>query len=163
MTIALPFGDPLPLSDSIWLPTNTKRQIIEMAYEECSLAGYEFNLTPEELSSGLRKLDALMARWKAASKDLLYNFPAIFGEGDLDELSGVPDAAVEGAAMTLAMALAPAMGKAMTAESRARLSSAMSAISTMCAKPAVQGWSRSTIAGAGNRHRYGVPYMVPGR
>lgn len=144
--------------------TNSKRQIVEMAYEECSLAGYEFNLTPEELFSALRKLDALMARWKESSRDLGYNFPTVFGEGDLDEASLIPDAAVEGAAISLAMALAPAMGKQMSGESRARLNKAMSAISALCAKRPEQGWSRSTIAGAGNRRwAWGSPFMPVGK
>ena len=140
--------------------TSTKRQIIEMAYEECSLAGYEFNVTPEELFSGLRKLDALMAQWQASSKDLSYNFPATFGGGDLEDYSGIPDAAINGAAISLAMAIAPAMGKQMSAESRGRLSSSMSVISAMCAKPSVQGWARNTVAGAGNR-RWGWGYSSP--
>lgn len=131
--------------------TSTKRQIIEMAYEECSLAGYEFNVTPEELFSGLRKLDALMAQWAQSSKDLGYNFPDTFGGGDLEDVSGIPDAAINGASISLAMAIAPAMGKAMSAESRARLSKAMTVIGAMCAKRASVGWARDTVAGAGNR------------
>ena len=142
--------------------TSTKRQIIEMAYEECSLAGYEFNVTPEELFSGLRKLDALMAQWRESSKDLNYNFPAKFGDGDLEDYSGIPDAAINGAAISLAMALAPAMGKQMSAESRGRLSKAMTVISALGAQRVGQGWSRSTVAGAGNRRwglNYGSPFM----
>jgi len=146
--------------------TSTKRQIIEMAYEECSLAGYEFNVTPEELFSGLRKLDALMAQWAQSSKDLGYNFPATFGGGDLEDVSGIPDAAISGASISLAMAIAPAMGKQMSGESRARLAKTMSVISTMCARPASMGWARSTVAGAGNRRfgwGYGSPFMPTGR
>jgi len=140
--------------------TSTKRQIIEMAYEECSLAGYEFNVTPEELFSGLRKLDALMAEWAQSSKDLSYNAPATFGGGDLEDVSGIPDAAINGAAISLAMAIAPAMGKTMSAESRARLVKSMSVISTMCAKRTSVGWARDTVAGAGNR-RFGWGYSSP--
>ena len=140
--------------------TSTKRQIIEMAYEECSLSGYEFNVTPEELFSGLRSLDALMAEWAGSSKDLGYNFPATFGGGDLEDVSGIPDAAINGVAISLAMALAPKMGKAMSGETRARLAKSMAVISTMCAKRSVQGWSRNTVAGAGNRAwNYGWPFM----
>ncbi len=140
--------------------TSTKRQIVEMAYEECSLAGYEFNVTPQELFSGLRKLDALMAQWRQSSKDLNYNFPAKFGDGDLEDYSGIPDAAVNGAAISLAMAIAPAMGKQMSAESRGRLSKAMTVISALGAQRVCQGWGRSTVAGAGNR-RFGTnaPFM----
>lgn len=141
--------------------TSTKRQIIEMAYEECSLAGYEFNVTPEELFSGLRKLDALMAEWAQSSKDLGYNAPATFGGGDLEDVTGIPDAAINGAAISLAMAIAPMMGKQMSAESRARLAKSMTVIGTLGAKKARQGWARSTVAGAGNGGRLGYGYPSP--
>lgn len=146
--------------------TSTKRQIIEMAYEECSLAGYEFNVTQEELFSGLRKLDALMAEWAQSSRDLNYNAPATFGGGDLEDVSGIPDAAIQGAAITLAMAIAPAMGKQMSAESRARLAKSMTVVGTLGAKRVRQGWARSTVAGAGNNRRFGYGYpspFMPGR
>lgn len=146
--------------------TSTKRQIVEMAYEECSLAGYEFNVTPEELFSGLRKLDALMAEWAQSSKDLGYNFPATFGAGDLEDYSGIPDAAINGAAISLAMAIAPAMGKQMSAETRARIAKSMTVISALCAKQVSMGWARSTVAGAGNRRwgwGYGSPFMTTRR
>lgn len=144
--------------------TSTKRQIVEMAYEECSLAGYEFNVTPEELFGGLRKLDALMAEWAQSSKDLGYNFPATFGGGDLEDVSGIPDAAINGTAISLAMAIAPAMGKQMSAESRGRLAKSMAVVSTMCAKKSVQGWARNTVSGAGNRRwSWGSPFMPTGR
>lgn len=145
--------------------TSTKRQIVEMAYEECSLAGYEFNVTPEELFSGLRSLDALMAEWAQSSKDLEYNFPATFGGGDLEDVTGIPDAAINGVAISLAMSLAPKMGKQMSGETRARLSKSMSVIGAMCAKRAAQGWARSTVAGAGNRvwtWGVGAPFMPVG-
>ena len=143
--------------------TNTKRQLIEMAYEECSLAGYEFNLTPEELFSGLRQLDALMAEWRVMSKDLNYNAPAIMGQGDLEDYSGVPDAAVQGVSVSLAMRIAPKMGKAMSAESRASYGRSMDAIKAMCAVIPQVGWPRGTPAGAGNR-RWGTwgPFLSYG-
>ncbi|EPR09764.1 hypothetical protein M527_06450 [Sphingobium indicum IP26] len=148
--------------------TSTKRQIVEMAYEECSLSGYEFNVTPEELFSGLRSLDALMAEWAGSSKDLGYNFPATFGGGGLEDVSGIPDVAINGVAISLAMSLAPKMGKQMSAETRARLSRAMSVIGAVCARQASMGWARSTVAGAGNRRwgwgpSYGSPFMTTRR
>ena len=148
--------------------TSTKRQIVEMAYEECSLSGYEFNVTPEELFSGLRSLDALMAEWAQSSKDLGYNAPATFGGGDLEDVSGIPDAAINGVAISLAMSLAPKMGKQMSGETRARLSRSMSVINAMCAKSVSMGWARSTVAGAGNRRwgwgsPYGSPFMTTRR
>lgn len=147
-----------------WGPsTSTKRQIVEMAYEECSLASYEFNVTPEELFSGLRKLDAMMAEWSQSSKDLEYNAPAVFGGGDLEDASGIPDAAIQGVAINLAMAIAPAMAKTMSAETRLRLSKSMAVIRAMCAQRPDRGWGRSTVSGAGNRLRnWGSPFMPTG-
>ncbi len=144
--------------------TSTKRQLIEMAYEECSLAGYEFDVTPEEQFSALRQLDALMAQWTAESMDLGYNAPATFGAGDLEDYTGIPDAAITGAAITLAMAKAPAMGKTMSAETRGRLSKAMLVIRAMCAQRREMGWARGTPAGAGNRSYWynGGPFMPTG-
>lgn len=160
MAIALPPvpGTPPPPTPGF---SSTKRQIVEMAYEECSLAGYEFNLTPEETFSGLRKLDAMMAEWTVSSRDLGYNMPTTFGGGDLDEASGIPDAAISGTAISLAMAIAPAMAKVMSAETRSRLSISMTVIRAMCAKvPRSQKWARSTVAGAGNRrYYYGSAFM----
>lgn len=144
--------------------TSTKRQIVEMAYEECSLAGYEFNVTPEELFSGLRKLDALMAEWAASSKDLGYNFPATFGGGDLEDYSGVPDAAVQGVAISLAMRLAPAMGKQMSAESRASLARSMDTIRALCAVIPQTTYPYGVPVGAGNRRAgFWNPYFSTGR
>lgn len=143
--------------------TSTKRQIVEMAYEECSLAGYEFDVTPEEQFSALRQLDALMAQWAMESMNLGYNAPAIFGEGDLEDYSGIPDAAITGVSITLGMAKAPAMGKTLSPETRARLSKAMLVIRTMCAQTRQMGWARGTPAGAGNRYVYPSPFMIAGR
>ena len=43
----------------------TKREYIEQAFEEIGLASYVFDLTPEQLQSALRKLDAMLAEWNA--------------------------------------------------------------------------------------------------
>jgi len=144
--------------------TSTKRQIIDMAYEECSLAGYEFDVTPEEMFSALRQLDALMAQWRVTGIDLGYNAPETFGGGDLEDYSGIPDGAISGAAISLAMAKAPSMGKALSIETRARLNQSMIAVRAMSARIPPQGWGRSTPAGAGNRWwSQWSPYMPIGR
>lgn len=142
--------------------TSTKRQIIEMAYEECSLAGYEFDVTPEEIFTGLRRLDAMMAQWTAEGMGLNYNAPAIFGGGDLEDYTGIPDAAINGVAITLAKAVAPYMGKAMSAESRSRLAFAMDTIRAMTAAARMRTvpYKYGTIRGAGQKiWNYPSPFL----
>lgn len=144
--------------------TSTKRQLIEMALEECSLSGYEFDITPEETFSLLRRLDAMMAQWVAEGINLNYNFPDTFGGGDLEDYSGIPDAAIQGTTLNLAFAKAPTMRKSLSAETRARFNTSMSAIRTMSAKIPEMGWARGTPAGAGNRRWfYRNGYMPTGR
>lgn len=157
----------LTIEPSAWTnagpSTATKRQIIEMAYEECSLSGYEFDVSPDEIFTGLRKLDALMAEWRASDKDLNYNAPATFGDGDLEDYAGIPDAAISGVSISLAMSIAPQMGKAMKPESKQRLASGMQVIRAMCARVRDVGWARGTVSGAGNRYWRMSPFMRVGR
>lgn len=131
--------------------TSTKRQLIEMALEECALSGYEFDITPEETFSLLRRLDAMMAEWVPQGMDLGYNFPATFGAGDLEDYSGIPDAAIQGVTISLAFAKAPTMRKTLSVETKGRYSTSMAAIRAMTAKVPQMGWARSTPSGAGNR------------
>lgn len=143
--------------------TSTKRQLIEMAFEECALAGYEFDSTPEELFQMLRRLDAIMARWLADGIDLGYNAPATFGGGDLDDYSGIPDGAVDGAVLELALAKAPTMGKSLSPETRARRSAGLATVRAMTATIPGLDFPNGTLMGAGRRpwgNRY--PYYYRG-
>jgi len=157
--------------DVIWLPINdcegyipssaTKRDIVSMAYEECALSGYEFDVTPDELFTGLRKLDALMAQWKAESIDLSYNAPVVFGQGDLEDLSGIPDAAINAVAIALARRICPQMGKSMSAESRGALNSAMITVRALTARTPEMGYPRNVPRGSGNRYLNSwLPFIV---
>lgn len=146
-----------------WPSTSTKRQLVEMALEECALSGYEFDITPEETFSLLRRLDAMMAQWAAEGINLNYNAPVTFGGGDLEDYSGIPDAAIQGAVLSLAFAKAPTMRKTLSAETRARFNISMGAVRTLAAKTPEMGWARSTPAGAGNRwYTNWNPFMPTG-
>jgi hypothetical protein len=137
--------------------TSTKRQLVEMAYEECSLAGYEFNVTPDELFSGLRRLDALMSQ--PPFDRLNYNAPAIFGQGDLEDYSGIPDLAIGGTVSMLAEAIAPMMGKNMSAAAMSRKSSGMIAIRAATAIIPTVPYRYGTPRGAGRRYPWPSPFL----
>lgn len=134
---------------SVTNSTNTKRQIVEMAFEEATLAGYEFDATPEEYASILRRLDALMGEWQQTGLDLSYNFPPSFGGSDLDDASGVPDFAVNAVAVSLGLRYFPAIGKTMSPESRVALGNGMNAIRAYCAMLPQTQLPPSTLRGAG--------------
>lgn len=131
--------------------TSTKRQIVQMAYENCGLASYEFDLTPEEYQAALRRLDGMMAQWEASSIYINYNFPIQFGGGSLDSPSGIPDNAVFAAAGGLALLIAPMFGKTISGEVRVQIASAMTALRASTAFPPQRVLQRNTPVGAGNK------------
>lgn len=95
----------------------SKASLIEGAYEYCGLNGIEFERTPEEMTTGLRHLNALMAELPI---DLGFDFPT-YGQGLLEEPSGIPDYAITYVHVRLAQRLAPAIGATVSEDARAVL------------------------------------------
>lgn len=133
--------------------TTTKGQIEDMAFEEIGLAGYEFDATPEEQASGLRRLDSLMAMWAGPGMnlDLGYNFPHTIGTSDRADASGVPDFALDAVVIILAESVMPAIGKTMSTETRVRKQTSMNAIRAACAVIPERQLPTSTLRGAGRK------------
>jgi len=133
--------------------TATKRAIIEMTFEEMTLAGYEFDATPEEQAAYLRQLDAMMAEWRGPGRQLAipYNAPAVLGEGNFEDESGVPDFAIQAVAISLAKRCAPKIGKTLSPETQAALVSGMDAINAAFSPRVERRLGRTTPRGAGNR------------
>jgi hypothetical protein len=126
-----------------------KRDIIEMMFEECGSAGYEFDRTPEEVSSALRKLNAMMAEWPF---DQIGYIQPISGAGEPDDLTGVPAKYNQVIALQLALRFAPNMGASLPPESRAALTRSMALLSSETAT--ITGSKIiSSVSGAGNRRR----------
>jgi hypothetical protein len=136
------------------LPSSTtKGQIMNMAWEEITLAGYEFDATPAEQATALQRLDSLMALWAGPGMnlDLGYNFPQTIGGSAQADPSGIPDLALDGVVLTLAQSLAGVIGKTLSGESRARLAVGMRAIRAAFVKIPHMHLPASTARGAGGK------------
>jgi hypothetical protein len=96
----------------------TKRELITQAFEEIGLASYVFDLTPDQLQSAMRRLDAMIASWNANGIRIGYPLPSSPDAGNIDDDSGIPDAAVEAVYLNLALRLAPGFGKQVLPESK---------------------------------------------
>lgn len=129
----------------------TKRQIIEEAYSELALAGYVFDLSPEEMQTGLRRLDTLMATWEARGVRVGYLFPSGPTASDLDHASGLPDSAVETVYLHLAIRLAPGNGKQIGPDTRKAARDGYDALLWRAAQPIPQQLPDTLPAGAGNK------------
>ena len=139
-----------------------KRALVQLAFEECGQAGYEFELTPEEYDSALRRLNAMMSEWLGNyGIDLGYNFPLPGSNGNAEDESGIPDSAVSVVSSYLARRIAPSIGKTMGPEATAALKESFATLrSTYMVIPSMM-LRRQTVRGKGNRlYNRGRPFFI---
>lgn len=129
----------------------TKRQFVEQAFDEIGLAAHSYDLTADQLQSGLRKLDAFMASLNAKGVRLGYPLPGSPGDSSLDEQTSVPDSSNECVYTNLAIRIAPSFGKTVSIDTK---SSARMTLNTLLARAAMPGEMQlngTVPAGAGNK------------
>lgn len=102
----------------------SKGSLVEGAYEFCGLNAFEYERTPEEMTAGLRRLNALMASLLKSGIDLSFAFPT-YGQGLLEEPSGIPTDAAEPISALLAQRLAPTFGATLSEDAKAIVARAM--------------------------------------
>lgn len=129
----------------------TKKQLIESAFEELALAGFVFDLDPDQLEAALRKLDTMMAAWSGDGISIGYLLPASPDASNIDDDASVPDTAVEAIYMNLAVKLAAGRGKVLTAETRSAAHRGYIALLGAAVAPAPGQCSGLPLAGAGNK------------
>lgn len=130
----------------------TKREIINMAFEEIGLAAYVFDLQPQQIEGSLRRLDIMMATWNGKGLRLGYPLPSALGNSDPDQEMDVSDMALEAMALGLAVRIAPGFGKAVSPDTKVAAKSAYNQLIAQSAKPIeMQLNSYSIPAGAGNK------------
>lgn len=141
----------------------TKRDIITEAFAELSLAGYEFDIQPEEEQTALRRLDTMMATWEARGIRLGYALPASPDDSDPDQDSGLPDGATEAVYLNLAVRLAPGFGKVLAGDTRKAARDAFEPLLWAAAAPREQQLPQVLPRGAGNKalRRTGNPFNPP--
>lgn len=96
----------------------TKRQLIEEAFKEIGLAGYVYDLTPDQLQTALRRMDAMMAGWESNGVRVGYPIPNNPDTSDIDTDSNLPGFAIEAVYTNLGMRIAPMFGKTIGPETR---------------------------------------------
>lgn len=113
----------------------TKRQLITQAFEEIGLAAYVFDLTPEQLNSALRRMDAMIAGWNANGVRIGYSLPSSPDDSGLDQESNIPDFAIEAVYLGLACRLAPGFGKTISPQTQKFADMAYSSMLNQTALP----------------------------
>ena len=141
----------------------SKRQFITAALSEIGLADYVFDLQPQDLESGLRRLDSMMAEWNAKGIRLGYPIPGSPQNSDINSPSEVPDSANEAIITNLAIRLAPSYGKQVMAETKVAAKGAYNTLLARATIPNEQQLPGSMPAGAGNKpwRVYDDPFLRP--
>ena len=129
----------------------TKRQFVVQAFEEIGYASYAFDLQPEQLQAGLRRLEAMMATWNGRGVRLNYPLSSNPDTAELDTSSNVPDAANEAIYTNLAIRIAPIVGKTASAETKQAARSAYLELLSRFTVPQEQQFPATLPAGAGNK------------
>jgi hypothetical protein len=140
----------------------TKRQFVAAAFDEIGLASYAFDLTPEQLQSALRRLDALVAAWNALGIRLGYPLPSSTQDSDLDEQTNVPDSSIEALYTNLAIKLAPSYGKQVAIETKVTAKESYNTLLSRAALPMLQQLPSTMPSGAGNKpwRTYDNPFLA---
>tara|TARA_R110000796_G_scaffold30840_1_gene82161 strand:- start:2051 stop:2536 length:486 start_codon:yes stop_codon:yes gene_type:complete len=140
----------------------TKRDIVDQAFEEIGLAGYVFDLQPQQLNSALRKLDMMMATWNSRGIRLGYPLPSSPNDSDLNEEVGVPDNAFEAMYLNLSVRISGGFGKTVSPETRSAAKLSYKELMANSALPIEMQLGNETIpSGAGNKgwRYYNDPFL----
>lgn len=129
----------------------TKRQLVVQAFEEIGYASYAYDLQPEQLQAGLRRLEALIATWNGRGVRLGYPLSNNPNTAELDVNSNVPDSANEAIYTNLAIRIAPIVGKTVSVETKQAARSAYMELLSRFTKPEEQQLPGTMPAGAGNK------------
>lgn len=130
------------------------------AFEEIGYASYAYDLQPEQLQAGLRRLEAMMGTWNGRGVRLSYPLSSNPDAADLDTNSNVPDSANEAIYTNLAIRIAPIVGKTASPETKQAARAAYMELLSRFAKPQEMQFPNTMPAGAGNKPwRQDTPFL----
>lgn len=129
----------------------TKRQLVVQAYEEIGYAQYAYDLQPEQLQAGLRNLESMIGTWNGRGIRLGYPLTQNPDAADLDVDSNLPDSAIEAVWSSLAMRIAPKVGKTASEETKRTARDGYKVLLSRATFPQEQQLPATMPAGAGNK------------
>ena len=132
----------------------TKLYILNEGFDELGLAGYVFNLSPNDQMAALRKLDALVATWEAQGLTINWGFSTDPNDSTPNDEVTIPDSALTALTTALAVRLAPSYGKTVSQDTKMAAAYGLNALRTQRAVVPQQQFPDSLPIGAGNQAIY---------
>jgi hypothetical protein len=142
----------------------TKIQLIQKAFGELALAGYVYDLDPDQLEDALSTMDAMLAEWTTFGINIGYLLPATPDDSNIEDPSGIPDSANRAVYMSLAVQLAAGRGKTLTPQTLAGAARGYQQLLGAAARAAAiqQPMPNTMPRGAGNKPWRGCAPFFPG-
>lgn len=129
-----------------------KSQLVTEAYNELALAGWIFDVSPEESLHGLIRLEAQMGEWEGKGIRVGYAFSSDApNQADLDADSGLPPMAWRPVFMNLAVDLAAGFGKQLMPSTMKGAADGYDTLLWAAAMPTEQQLPDRLPRGAGNK------------
>lgn len=129
----------------------SKRKFVTKAFSVIGMAGYVFDLEPEQLQDALLDLDSMMAAWNIKGIRVGYPLPSDPSFSDLDAETNVPDSAYEAISYGLSLRIAPAYGKTVTPQVAFFAKTSYDTLLGIAAMPMERQLPSTMPAGAGNK------------
>lgn len=134
----------------------TKGELIDGAFGDIGLASYVFDIEPEEQEAALRQLDSMVATWSIKGINIGYQLSSSTSDSSINQVSGVPQFAIEAIEKNLALRLAPKYNKQVSLDLKAQAKEAYNALLTAISiVPEMQNTSILPI-GSGNRFQRNI-------
>lgn len=129
----------------------TKRQLVLQAFRKAGLSAFVFNLTPDQLQSAARDMDAMVLDWQ--TKNILLSYPVSVNPDnvDLDAETNVPPHAALAVYYGLAVLIAPDFGKTPALETKTAANNAFNSLLIDAARPKEIPHDGTMPSGAGNK------------
>lgn len=89
----------------------TKKELINLAFEEIGIAYYNFDIQPEQYISALKRLDSLISVWQSKGLETTYLLSDPITGTSLEDEAILSDLAIKPAYSNLALDLCPMFGK----------------------------------------------------
>lgn len=129
----------------------TKEELIREAFAELAIHGYVYDISPEELQTGLRRLDTMLAAWNGKGIRLGYPLPSSTSASSLSTDSNLPDITLEPVYLNLALRMAPGKGKQIAQDTRLAAKDGFNMLLSRAAMPPEQQFPSTLPVGAGNK------------
>jgi hypothetical protein len=130
-----------------------KRDFVTQAFDTIGIAGYVYDLEPEQLNFALRQLDSMMALWSSKGIKIGYQISDSADGSSLDDVTQVSAEANEAVYQNLSLRIAPGLGKQISPGLQIMAKQSYDALLIKAAMPGQMQFPGNMPIGAGMRGR----------